>query len=193
MKFEHFWTEDDFINGIRKGDEKAIKAVYKSYFPMIENFVRLNEGTVFEAKDLFQEGFMVLYRNLNNPVFTLQCKIKTYLYSVCKRIWLTELKRKSKSLNVNDNFDETIEFEESDFEEHAKNEQNLSLLEVSLNKLGEPCRSLLTDFYMNNLSMQDIAVKNGYTNAENAKNQKYKCLLRLKKIYFESPVFLNKM
>lgn len=32
--------------------------------------------------------------------------------------------------------------------------------------------------------MQVIAANFGYTNADNAKNQKYKCLMRLKKIFF---------
>jgi hypothetical protein len=32
--------------------------------------------------------------------------------------------------------------------------------------------------------MQEIAAAFGYTNADNAKNQKYKCLVRLKKIFF---------
>ena len=32
--------------------------------------------------------------------------------------------------------------------------------------------------------MQEIAAEFGYTNADNAKTQKYKCLLRLKKLFF---------
>jgi hypothetical protein len=32
--------------------------------------------------------------------------------------------------------------------------------------------------------MDEIAEKFGYTNADNAKNQKYKCLQRLKRIFF---------
>jgi hypothetical protein len=58
-------------------------------------------------------------------------------------------------------------------------------LSGAIDSIGEPCRSLLTDFYFKGLSMQDIAVKYEYTNAENAKNQKYKCLQRLKKLYFK--------
>jgi hypothetical protein len=32
--------------------------------------------------------------------------------------------------------------------------------------------------------MQQLAEMFGYTNADNAKNQKYKCLMRLKKLFF---------
>jgi predicted DNA-binding protein YlxM (UPF0122 family) len=54
----------------------------------------------------------------------------------------------------------------------------------ALNQLGEPCRTLLEDYYFQDLSMQLITEKFGYTNADNAKNQKYKCLMRLKKLFF---------
>lgn len=188
MKSVNFWSEMDLLQGIREDNEDAIKTVYKLHFPMIENFIRQNGGSGQEAKDLFQDGFLVLYNNLKNPVFTLDCKIKTYIYSVCKRIWLTELKRKSKAPAVIDGIDELINIDELDIEEHNKHENSLLQLQSSLVKLGEPCNVLLSDYYLNNLSMQQIAEKMGYTNADNAKTQKYKCLLRLKKIFFEKTV-----
>jgi len=52
-------------------------------------------------------------------------------------------------------------------------------------KLGEPCKSLITDFYINDLNMQTMTEKFGYTNADNTKNQKYKCMNRLKRYFFE--------
>ena len=55
----------------------------------------------------------------------------------------------------------------------------------ALNALGEPCRSIIEDFYIRDFSMESISDKFGYTNSENAKNQKYKCLQRLKKLFFK--------
>ena len=54
----------------------------------------------------------------------------------------------------------------------------------SLGQLGEPCRTILEDFFIRDFSMQQITEKMGYTNTDNAKNQKYKCLIRLKKLFF---------
>ena len=53
-----------------------------------------------------------------------------------------------------------------------------------MDKLGEPCKSMITDIYIHDLNMNEISDKFGYTNSDNAKNQKYKCLQRLKKIFF---------
>jgi hypothetical protein len=53
-----------------------------------------------------------------------------------------------------------------------------------LDKLGDPCSKMLKAFYFNKKSMQEICTEFGYTNADNAKTQKYKCLTRLKKLFF---------
>ena len=63
-------------------------------------------------------------------------------------------------------------------------EKRLKHMGSSLDALGEPCRSIIEDFYVKDLSMEQISAKFGYTNADNAKNQKYKCLMRLKKLFF---------
>ena len=58
-------------------------------------------------------------------------------------------------------------------------------MEESLAKVGEPCKTLLEEFYIHKKQMQEIAEMFGYTNADNAKTQKYKCLVRLKKLFFQ--------
>ena len=74
-----------------------------------------------------------------------------------------------------------VEEEIIDFEDR---ENSFLLMKKALENLGEPCRSILEDFYIKDLNMEDIRLKFGYTNSDNAKNQKYKCLQRLKKIFF---------
>lgn len=58
------------------------------------------------------------------------------------------------------------------------------MMESAMNKIGEPCKSLLDAYYIQKKNMQEIATGFGYTNADNAKTQKYKCLMRLKKLFF---------
>ena len=73
---------------------------------------------------------------------------------------------------------------EDDIEEQKIKNLQYQAMELALTSLGEPCKSLLEAFYLQKKNMQEIAVGFGYTNAENAKTQKYKCLMRLKKIFF---------
>jgi len=73
---------------------------------------------------------------------------------------------------------------EEDIEEYERKDQEFAMMEKAIGSLGEPCKSLIEAFYIQKRNMQDIATQFGYTNADNAKNQKYKCLMRLKKLFF---------
>jgi DNA-directed RNA polymerase specialized sigma24 family protein len=82
-----------------------------------------------------------------------------------------------------ENLEETVSVEE-DHEMHVKRNAEFAIMDRALNSLGEPCKSLLEGYYLKDLDMQTLAKDFGYTNADNAKNQKYKCLMRLKKLFF---------
>lgn len=171
------------IEGVARGDANALEGLYKDYFPMVLNMVLQNNGTEEEAKDIFQEAIIVLYDRIKQGGFELSSKLKTYIYAVCRRLWLKQLGYQGRSFHDVSNYEEAIPVEDDLMVHHEKDLQ-LSLMEQALDKLGEPCRTIIHDFYILNLSMQAICEKFGYTNTDNAKTQKYKCLQRLKKLFF---------
>ena len=179
-------TDNQYIEGLRLSDNAVIRTIYKKFYPAIMRMVLNNNGTEQEAKDVFQESILVLYHHVQKQNFILSCALQTYLYSVAKRLWLKQLSKKSGTLKLDERFYEGDDFADSETEVsvYEEREQNLSRMNESIGQLGEPCKTLLTDFYMAQLGMDEIADKFGYTNADNAKNQKYKCLQRLKKIFF---------
>lgn len=149
---------------------------------MVQALILNNNGTAEDAKDIFQEAMVVLYEKVTGGVFELNCQLKTYLYSVSRRLWLRRLQQSARYL-LSDTATEYVSVEE-ETEVHQQRDLEFGLMEKALNNLGEPCRSLLEAFYIRKQGMQEIAAAFGYTNADNAKNQKYKCLVRLKKIFF---------
>lgn len=179
-------TDNQYIEGLRLSDNAVIRTIYKKFYPAIMRMVLNNNGTEQEAKDVFQESILVLYHHVQKQNFILSCALQTYLYSVAKRLWLKQLSKKSGTLKLDERFYEGDDFADSENEVsvYEEREQNLTRMQESIGQLGEPCKTLLTDFYMARLGMDEIADKFGYTNADNAKNQKYKCLQRLKKIFF---------
>lgn len=150
---------------------------------MILQLVVMNNGTEDDAKDVFQESVIVLYDRVKKGNFELSSKLKTFIYSVCRRLWLKKLTYKSRNAGNLKDFEETLPVEEY-VEDYEEKDRQFKLMEAALQRLGEPCRTIIEDFYINNKSMQEICIKFGYTNADNAKNQKYKCLQRLKKLFF---------
>jgi RNA polymerase sigma factor (sigma-70 family) len=178
-------NEEQLLRGIKENDPAILKYIYKAYYPSVFYFITNNNGSDEEAKDIYQEAVIILYENLQEEEFTLSCKVQTYIYSVCRKLWLKSLLNKNRFRGRLDDIEEFIPLEGLD-EELEEKEERLRSMKESMLLLGEPCRTLLENFYMEGLSMQEISERFGYTNADNAKNQKYKCLLRLKKIFFEN-------
>ena len=171
------------LKAIGNNEKAAIEAVYKENFSLIQHFVVSNNGSEDDARDVFQEAMMVLYEKSKSPDFELTCQIKTYLYSVSRRLWLKKLQQSRRIESQVENFDRVVPVEE-DLEEHEKLNQQYLIMRTAMGKIGEPCKSLIEAFYVHRKNMHEIAGYFGYTNADNAKNQKYKCLVRLKKLFF---------
>jgi RNA polymerase sigma factor (sigma-70 family) len=194
---EKVYTDRELIEGLANSDNQAISEIYSLYQPMLLKWMVTRGGTETDAYDVFQEGVLVLFEKTSDPEFALTCKLSTYLFAVCKRIWF---KKNQKQSNISSlDYDlgaEEGEFEgmhsfDSDIKFHQEQEAKFEQLEQSLEQLGNPCKGLLRAFYIEEKSMQEIASTFGYTNAENAKTQKYKCLNRLKKLFFSSKMMLN--
>lgn len=179
-------TDSQCLQGLKNNEDAVIRSVYKKNYPLVLRMVLNNNGTEQEAKDVFQESIIVLYHHVQKEDFTLSCALQTYLYSVSKRIWLKQLYKKNGIQKLDERFYEGEDFAEADSEVdgYRQREQNMARMYESIAQLGEPCKTLLEDFYLQRLGMDELAEKFGYTNADNAKNQKYKCLQRLKKIFF---------
>lgn len=179
-------TEEDIITGIKNDDQSTMSELYRAYYPLILNFVVNNKGDEQDAKDIYQEAFMVLIHNIKNEVFKAESKIRTYLYSICRRQWLKELQNRNRYMVGYQEHDDYIELDDEEGHDVDDFRQRYLRMEICLREIGEPCRSVIKMFYIQNLSMQNIADEMGYTNASNAKTQKYKCLRRLKKIFFSN-------
>ena len=175
-------NEKALLEGLAKNDRKAIESIYKDNYNMVQSLILNNNGSADDAKDVFQEAMVVLYEKVKSGTFELNCQIKTYVYSVSRRLWLKKLVQLNR-FNLSDGQEETIAVEE-DLEEHQRRDQEFGMMEKAMSSLGEPCKSLLEAFYLQKRNMHEIAASFGYTNADNAKNQKYKCLMRLKKAFF---------
>ncbi|MGZ3900602.1 MAG: RNA polymerase sigma factor [Bacteroidia bacterium] len=178
-------TDSQFLQGLRMGNNEVLAALYKKYYNIVLKLVVNNSGTSDAAKDVYQETIIVLYENVKKPHFELNCQLQTFIYSVAKRLWLKQLKKNGHTFLMKEDGEAEIADVSEDVSHHEKKEQDFEKVNQSLSQLGEPCATLITDFYVHKMSMDAIAEKFGYTNADNAKNQKYKCLQRLKKSFFD--------
>jgi len=175
--------ERALLEGLATSDKKAVETIYKENYNMVQSLIINNNGSSDDAKDIFQEAMIVLYEKVRLGSFELNCQIKTFVYSVSRRLWLKRLQQQNRYAAPGDSMENVVAVEE-DLEEHEQRNAEYEMMEKAVSNLGEPCKSLLEAYYLQKQNMQVIAANFGYTNADNAKNQKYKCLMRLKKIFF---------
>lgn len=178
-----FEQEKQLLEGLALNDRTVVEGIYRDNYPMIQAFILNNSGDSDEARDIFQEAMIVIYEKAMSGTFELNCLLKTYIYSVCRRLWLKRLQQLHRYGSLIENVEEMVVVEE-DLELHEKHNADFIIMENAMSKIGEPCKSLLDAYYIQKKNMQEIAADFGYTNADNAKTQKYKCLVRLKKLFF---------
>jgi RNA polymerase sigma factor (sigma-70 family) len=177
-------TDNEAILGILNNSEVMLKRVYIGYFPMVLQLVISNNGNEDDAKDIYQEAIIVLYNKVRAGDFELTSKLKTFIYSICRRLWLKRLTQMSRFAGDIHDHQEYFTVDE-DLATHEEKDIQFDKMAGALSLLGEPCKTIIEDFYIHNKSMQEICERFGYTNADNAKTQKYKCLQRLKKLFFQ--------
>ncbi|PQJ09823.1 RNA polymerase subunit sigma-70 [Flavipsychrobacter stenotrophus] len=182
-------NDQQLLRALAKGERVATEQIYKQQFPIINSWLIKNGGSTDDAADLFQEAMVVLFSKVQNEDFALTCAIGTYLFSISKHLWYKRLQQQQKGPgrlydNTEDDGAEVGIAYEEDINVHHEREVHFNQLDTALDQIGEPCRSLLKAYYHKDKSMQEIAADFGYTNPENAKTQKYKCLTRLRKLFY---------
>jgi RNA polymerase sigma factor (sigma-70 family) len=179
------YTDLEFIEGLRNNQDVVLRALYKKYYNLVLKYVVNNSGNTEAAADIYQETIIVLYENVQKPGFELNCQLQTFIFSIAKRLWLKQLRNNGHTLRFKEEEEEEVVDVSEEMSDHLKKESDIEKMNACMEDLGEPCKTLLKDFYVYKMSMEEISEKFGYTNADNAKTQKYKCLQRLKRHFFE--------
>lgn len=184
--------EHQLLEGLARNDRRITEQVYRDNYRQVQSWVQGKGGTADDGADVFQEAMTILYQKAQQEEFRLSCKIGTYLVAVSKYIWYKKLQQQNRRPDFTP-FDDANQAEsqypyEDDINVQEEREVHFEQLNLAMEELGEPCRSLLKAFYNEDKSMQEIAGMFGYTNPDNAKTQKYKCLSRLKKLFYAAQV-----
>ncbi|MBN2762328.1 MAG: hypothetical protein JXR41_04490, partial [Bacteroidales bacterium] len=86
------YTNEELISGIKNRDNAILHYIYKTFYPIIREFVIRNYGHADDAKDVFQEALVVIFRKTHEDNLKLHTSFTNYLYTVSRFIWLNMLK-----------------------------------------------------------------------------------------------------
>jgi RNA polymerase sigma factor (sigma-70 family) len=176
------YDDHALYQGLLKNDQSAFEYLYTRNFPAVRQLVFQYKGNEDDAKDIFQEGIIALWNNIRSGSYQLRegVKLSTYLIQICKLRWMDKMKKASSRYEVKQEvYMEPAEEAEVMTEWIDQEEQ--SQFQQQFAQLGERCQNLLKRFYFLKQSLQEIAEAMTIGEAS-AKNEKYRCMQRLKKI-----------
>lgn len=181
-----FSTEIEFYTALTRRNERAYQYLYADVFPSFRYWVLSNSGSEMDAEDSFQKGLLNFLLNVETGKYQLQAeaRITTVVFEYCKRVWQTELKSarfRTKAVLSED-------YDMPDTADTVKDLERLDIVDAvrkSLDQLKGECRKLIEWFYVDELSLRDIAERLGMKESS-VKSKRYDCAEKLKTFYLKT-------
>src|SRR5690554_780779 len=171
------YRQEELIAGINKNDPALLKWLYQSQYPKVERYVVANHGDHDQAKDIYQEAFLAVWKKIKSADFVVQnsTAVTGYLYKVAKNKWLDQISVRKKQQTVSLEGRSDV----SDEEPTESQEPYFKLLWSQFQTMGENCQEILRRFYFQKQNMGEIARHFSWTEAT-ARNNKYRCIQKLR-------------
>jgi RNA polymerase sigma factor (sigma-70 family) len=155
----------------KNSDERFVQ-LYKEVFPVVVKYISRRQGTLEQAKDIFQDALIIYYEQVLSTEKQIEQTEKAYLFGIARHLWIHQFK-----LGVNyEPLSDKIELVENVNDERISDKRLMRLLMSA----GERCVSLLKTFYYDKLSMTEVAERFGFRNERSATVQKFKCLEKVR-------------
>lgn len=188
---DKFHPDNELFKLFCQQRREAVAKIYDSYFPVISRLIKKNRGRKEDVEDVFQEGVLVLLNYCRKENFWLKVPLKSFLYAVCKNIWLKKLKKKGRLDVTFYDLSEYVDLKnilaaEDEINHRAENEQ---LLWKYFNQLPPQEKKTLWLYYMEEKSHKEIAGIVGFSDEASARVQKFRYVRRLRQMVRQDPDF----
>jgi RNA polymerase sigma factor (sigma-70 family) len=181
------YSDEAIQEGLRLRSDYIINFIYKEFFPLIKFLVTQNGGSDEDAEDIFQDGIIIIYNKINLNQFVLTSSFKTYMYSVCRNLWLQKLNKRKAIFDKLTDVEEYIDLPKAMLTEASVEEAELHrIIQIHFLSLNEDCQKVLR-LFTKNIPLRDIASIMGFKTENYAKTRKYLCKEELKKRIADDP------
>lgn len=178
-------NDDDLLARIRTQGDRALTDVYETYRnEFLLWIMREYKCSLDDGKDIFQVVILIFYDNVRTGKLQhLVSSVKTYLFGIGKNIVREQQRKEKRFIPIAQ--EKWLKEYLIDEPDAPLDEQMLTRAKFALEKLGQPCQRLVELFYFEKKNMLEIAAAMGYKNPDTAKNQKCKCMARLRRLFEE--------
>lgn len=173
--------------------EEVIREWYTKLRPdFIRNLTMKYSGfSLYEAENLYQDAFLAIYDNIQAGKVNDKTYWKSYIITIGMNLASKEWRKKGITHSFETSSDESnpnygslsykaeqalkaMPDEDDSYEINHK--EALAVLGDELKHTPEPCRKILTLFYYEKISMNDLAEEVGFKNASSVKTKKSQCM-----------------
>lgn len=166
------------IEGILKQDQKIIVEIYNTFFPSVRQFIYLNNGSLEDAKDIFNDAIVVILLKARENTLDVKCSLKTYVYAICRNMWLKKVKSPSGDLIPYDEIEDTILAAEVTEDAFLDFNHGKLLFQKHLIKMPVTCKEIIEAF-LEGKSFKEITEEMNFENESYARKRKYRCIKML--------------
>ena len=186
------YTEKELIEGLTICDSKVVQYLLDKHSYSIIRHVKKNSGNLKDGKDILHEALMTVHKQLVEKKLVLKnCKLFTYIYKVCKNLWLKELSKKKKSKTVAiEEVGEVHATYEDGSELVSREEIKWYLYHKHFAELSVDCKKII-DMRNENTPYVEIIKVLGYNDAQQARKKRYRCVQQLTKLIENDQDFLK--
>jgi DNA-directed RNA polymerase specialized sigma24 family protein len=143
-------------------------------FPVVARFVRSQNGTFEDARDIFHDALVIFYEKSVGEAPGIQLSPEAYVFGISKHLWIKKFNASRQTISFTD--------EESKIDipgDYSPKPQTAKILRL-LQSTGEKCLALLKSFYYDRNSLESIARTFSFSGIRSATVQKFKCLQKMR-------------
>jgi RNA polymerase sigma-70 factor (ECF subfamily) len=173
-------NEDIFyIEAVRKGNVTAFSVLIEKYQNMVYSLALKLLKNTEDAEEMAQDTFIKAFQKLD--MYEGKSKFSTWLYSITYNACISELRKRRIQFSSleEQRFSDQDEMKMNSYLSETKKEDQEKYLNLALSKLPEDDQVLVTLYYYENQSMDDISIITGLT----VSNIKVKIHRARKKMY----------
>ena len=181
-------NDEILIEGIKNQNDKVIAKLYDQFFPSVRHYIYRNNGSIEDARDIFNDAVIVVFEKVRDNTLKLNCSLKTYIYAICRNLWLKKLKSdKGEMINYEEVEDTLLGAELAEDDLFNVDAAHL-LYQKHLVRMSETCRRLLASF-LEGKSFREISAEMNFENENYARKRKYRCVKLLVKRIMADPEY----
>jgi RNA polymerase sigma-70 factor (ECF subfamily) len=180
--------DQELVRKVKEGERSYLKSLYdnnrKAFILWASRHYSLSDE---DSAEIYQRSFITFYYNVRDgKLTTMNSSLRTYLFAIGKNLireHYRAVERMAEPLEVHVDtaidHNITVQYEEA---------EQKDMVRMLLEKIGEPCNSVLRMFYFDDSDMKTIAAKMNYKTEQIAAKRKFICLQQMRKMMVEMKV-----